>query len=60
MASDEGVVYVLDEKAFIAVEKVPKEAGFGGALLHADVLQDGRSIVIETSCSLLSTIGCFS
>ena len=38
MASDEGVVYVLDEKAFIAVEKVPKEAGFGGTLLHADVL----------------------
>jgi hypothetical protein len=38
MASDEGVVHILDEEAFIAVEKVPKEAGFGGTLLHADVL----------------------
>jgi hypothetical protein len=38
MASNEGVVHILDEKAFIAVEEVPKEAGFGGALFHADVL----------------------
>jgi hypothetical protein len=37
MTSDEGVVHILDEEAFIAVKKVPKEAGFGGALLHADV-----------------------
>jgi hypothetical protein len=38
MASDEGVVYILDEEAFIAVENVPKEAGFSGTLFHADVL----------------------
>jgi hypothetical protein len=38
MASDEGVVHILDEEAFLAIEKVPKEAGFSGALFHADVL----------------------
>jgi hypothetical protein len=38
IAGDEGVVHVLDKEAFVAVKKVPKETGFGGALMHADVL----------------------
>jgi hypothetical protein len=38
MASDEGVIHILDEEAFVAVEKVSKKAGFCGTLSHAYVL----------------------
>jgi hypothetical protein len=33
----EGIIDILDEEAFLGVMKVPEEAGFSGALGHANV-----------------------